>query len=306
MVAGDRGVAVEMSTLDAMLAAQRRIHLLKIDVEGYEKMVLEGARRPGADGYGLLRVVRQEFRPVRLRLRGRVAILSARGFSTFRFAGQRRLAAVSADYESEICENLVSVRSPGDFLARTGFDVEESRLRARREPSSSVVDSGRRIGDKTNPGQPRGPPVRASAAHAHARLLSGVAWIVVVSGFSQGSAFLASIISARLLGSRQFGELATIQCVLVTAGSFAGMGLGVTATKMVAELRHRNPVRVGRVLGLCAVVAACRESSTWPACSSPRGGLRETCSRRSSSPRNCKSARRTCCCRRSTRFKSAP
>ena len=39
-----KGIAVTMKPLDAMVPAGTRVRLLKLDVEGYEKLVLEGAR----------------------------------------------------------------------------------------------------------------------------------------------------------------------------------------------------------------------------------------------------------------------
>lgn len=45
VVAGDDGVRVETRTLDGLLASEHgRVSLIKIDVEGHEKEVLEGAR----------------------------------------------------------------------------------------------------------------------------------------------------------------------------------------------------------------------------------------------------------------------
>jgi FkbM family methyltransferase len=131
VVADGAGVVVEMSTLDVLLAAQQRIHLLKIDVEGYEKMVLEGAGAVlGRTDTVYFESFRGNFAQFGYRFRDVWRLLAARGFTTLRFVGRRRLATVSGDYESEICENLVSVRSLGDFLARTGFYVEDSERRA--------------------------------------------------------------------------------------------------------------------------------------------------------------------------------
>ncbi len=60
---------------------------------------------------------------------------------------------------------------------------------------------------------------------------------------------------ARFLGKAGFGELGMVQSTVGTFGIFAGLGLGLTATKYVAELREQDPVRVGRILALSAVAA---------------------------------------------------
>ena len=44
---------------------------------------------------------------------------------------------------------------------------------------------------------------------------------------------------------------------IISGGILAGLGLGVTATKYVAELRTRDPARAGRIIALgCAVAIA--------------------------------------------------
>ena len=70
---------------------------------------------------------------------------------------------------------------------------------------------------------------------------------------------IASMVVARILGKNEFGELGMIQSTVGMLGVFAGFGLGLTATKHVAELKHSNPERTGRILSLCSVA----EESTW-------------------------------------------
>jgi O-antigen/teichoic acid export membrane protein len=57
------------------------------------------------------------------------------------------------------------------------------------------------------------------------------------------------------LGREQFGEYGIIQSTVGMFGVFAGMGLGLTATKYVAELRVTNPHRAGRIIALSTAVA---------------------------------------------------
>ncbi len=80
---------------------------------------------------------------------------------------------------------------------------------------------------------------------------------------AQGSVFAATVIVARMLGPRTLGEFGMIQSTVGMFGVFAGMGLGLTATRYIAEFRSTQPRRAGRVTGLtlsaaagCAVVVA--------------------------------------------------
>lgn len=66
---------------------------------------------------------------------------------------------------------------------------------------------------------------------------------------------LATVAVARLLGKAAYGELGIIQSTVGMFGTFAGFGLGITATKHVAEYRESDPARAGRILGISALVA---------------------------------------------------
>jgi O-antigen/teichoic acid export membrane protein len=72
---------------------------------------------------------------------------------------------------------------------------------------------------------------------------------------SQGCGFAALVLVARMLGKEGFGELGVIQNTVGMFGVFAGFGLGVTAAKHVAEFRLKDPVKVGRIMTLCALFA---------------------------------------------------
>jgi O-antigen/teichoic acid export membrane protein len=88
------------------------------------------------------------------------------------------------------------------------------------------------------------------------RFARGTFWSVSGMVAAQGLGLIASIITARLLGRVGFGELGMVSTTAVTFGLFTGLGLGMTATKYVAELRVEEPGRAGRIIGLCLVLAA--------------------------------------------------
>jgi O-antigen/teichoic acid export membrane protein len=88
------------------------------------------------------------------------------------------------------------------------------------------------------------------------RFVSGVAWSGAAAVFNQGSTFAVNVLVANLLGKEIFGRYAIVQTTLMTAGNLAQLALGYLATKYVAELRAREPVRAGGIITLCLLLAA--------------------------------------------------
>lgn len=88
-----------------------------------------------------------------------------------------------------------------------------------------------------------------------ARMVKGSVLNLVAVVFSQGSTLIVNIIVARILMQQIFGEYAMVQNTLLTAATLAQLATGNTALKHVAEYRHNNPEKAGRVIGLCAIVS---------------------------------------------------
>lgn len=65
-----------------------------------------------------------------------------------------------------------------------------------------------------------------------------------------------SILLARFMGPMQYGELGIASASIDLFSVFAGLGLGLTATKFIAELRVKDPARAGRIIAVSTVVAA--------------------------------------------------
>lgn len=82
------------------------------------------------------------------------------------------------------------------------------------------------------------------------RLFVGAAWSVAGSAFARLLALASTVVIARLLGVENFGQLIILQSTLGMFGVFAGLGLGVVATKFAAELKIRDPKRLGQILSL--------------------------------------------------------
>lgn len=73
---------------------------------------------------------------------------------------------------------------------------------------------------------------------------------------SRGLMLVASILVARMLGREMYGEFGIIRSTVSMFLVFAGFGLGMTATKHVAEYRYSDPARAGRIMALSGTFAA--------------------------------------------------
>ena len=82
------------------------------------------------------------------------------------------------------------------------------------------------------------------------RLARGTFWSIVGGGASRALGLVAWILVARRLDKEAFGEIGMIQSTVGIFGVLAGVGMGMTATKHVAEFRLRDPVRASRLIRL--------------------------------------------------------
>lgn len=87
------------------------------------------------------------------------------------------------------------------------------------------------------------------------RLARGAFWSVAGGVGSRMLGLLAWILVARLLNGEAFGEIAMIQGTVGLFGVLAGVGMGVTATKHVAEFRRQDPGRAARLIRLSNRIA---------------------------------------------------
>jgi FkbM family methyltransferase len=121
---GEGAAPVRMARLDKILDREKKIALLKIDVEGYEKFVLEGAS-------GLLPCVEAIFFEYFATNYSRygysgptlMSDLERAGFRIYRLS-EGGCNVVRSDDEGTSCENLVAVRDEQDFFVRMGYGSE--------------------------------------------------------------------------------------------------------------------------------------------------------------------------------------
>lgn len=94
---------------------------------------------------------------------------------------------------------------------------------------------------------------RIEASPLGYRLARGTFWSLSGMLVSRSLMLVAAVVVARLLGKTGYGEFGMIQSTVNMFGVFAGFGLGLTATKHVAEYRQNDPVRAGRIIGLSSL-----------------------------------------------------
>lgn len=83
-----------------------------------------------------------------------------------------------------------------------------------------------------------------------ARLAGGAFWSLTSHLVVHAMGLVSSIFTARLLGKVGLGELGMITGTVGALSVFASLGLGVTATKYVAQLHDCDPKRAASILGL--------------------------------------------------------
>lgn len=85
------------------------------------------------------------------------------------------------------------------------------------------------------------------------KLIYGIFWNFVSTVASQGFPMIATIITARLLGTYGYGQLGIINSTIVLFSTFAGLGLGITATKYIAQFHQTDPERTGRIISITTI-----------------------------------------------------
>jgi O-antigen/teichoic acid export membrane protein len=113
----------------------------------------------------------------------------------------------------------------------------------------------RRLSNEPNvPAIVRRAAARIEGSNVAYRLAHGAFWSVAGATLSRVLVLTGSVITARLLDKKVYGELGILNSTLIMLQAFAGLGLGLTATRFVAEFRNKDPARAGRILALTAVV----------------------------------------------------
>jgi O-antigen/teichoic acid export membrane protein len=87
------------------------------------------------------------------------------------------------------------------------------------------------------------------------RLIRGAFWSLAGTAASRCLGLAASISVARILGKVAMGELGIIQSTVGMFSAFAGMGLGLAATKHVAEYQAKDRSLAGETIGMLSIIS---------------------------------------------------
>ncbi len=113
---------VPVARLDDLVQDDRPVALLKVDVEGYEKFVFEGARELlKRTRCVLFEVSSLHFARFGYTTQDVLTLLERTGFNVFRLSGARGIRSVTVDFDTESYENLIALRDVDDFARRTGW-----------------------------------------------------------------------------------------------------------------------------------------------------------------------------------------
>jgi O-antigen/teichoic acid export membrane protein len=82
------------------------------------------------------------------------------------------------------------------------------------------------------------------------RIVSERFWSVVGNGFSKMFTFIAIFFVAIILEKEAFGEFGLVRATTSMFVTFSSFGMGLTATKYIAELLHSDKERIDRIIGL--------------------------------------------------------
>jgi O-antigen/teichoic acid export membrane protein len=118
---------------------------------------------------------------------------------------------------------------------------------ARSDWRAAIVPSWPRVRSLTQ---------RAIDAPLVRRFAYGAVWNTLATAASRVLMLLAMIYAARVLGRELTGRLGAVQNTMGMFGVFAGCGLGIAATKFVAEFRRTDPARAGRIIAWTQMSAA--------------------------------------------------
>lgn len=81
-------------------------------------------------------------------------------------------------------------------------------------------------------------------------LFKGVFWNLFGTLFYQGLMLLSSILIARILEKSEYGQLGIIRSTVNMFVVLSAFGIGLTATKYIAELKNTNREKVGEIIGM--------------------------------------------------------
>lgn len=125
LVKSEAGIEVAMETLDNLLAGLERITILKIDVEGYEKFVLEGAFETLSKASAVyFESWQQHFNVFNYTTEDILAIFDSNGFKVYEVMNNI-LTPLLPRHISVSCQNLLAIKDLELFCQKYNFRISD-------------------------------------------------------------------------------------------------------------------------------------------------------------------------------------
>ena len=86
-------------------------------------------------------------------------------------------------------------------------------------------------------------------------MIKGSLWSILGVVLSKGFLLITWFVLARILGKELYGEFGIIRSTIQMFAAFAGFGLGLTATKHVADYLHHDKEKVSNILSMAYAFA---------------------------------------------------
>ncbi len=102
----------------------------------------------------------------------------------------------------------------------------------------------------------RGYKLRIEASSLASRLIRGTFWSFVAAVLSRILGLASSIFVARLIGTIGMGKLGIVQNTVGMFGALAGLGLGLAATKHIAQYRIKDPLATGQIIACLSLLSS--------------------------------------------------
>ncbi len=126
-VVTNNGLQIEVKKLDDLLSDHlETVNLLKVDVEGYEKFIFQGALNTLKKTECIyFESWEQHFIKYNYSTLDVLGLLKNSGFKLYKLK-HSKLKLIPVNYSSEICENLLAIRNIRGFSERTGLSYDEN------------------------------------------------------------------------------------------------------------------------------------------------------------------------------------
>ncbi|NNU77311.1 oligosaccharide flippase family protein [Clostridium estertheticum] len=84
------------------------------------------------------------------------------------------------------------------------------------------------------------------------KILKGISWTIIGTLITQVTTFILVFFMARILGNVNYGKFNIILSTVVSLSTIAGAGLGITATKFIAQYKedYSKKEKLGKILGI--------------------------------------------------------